>query len=276
MILELINYISNNIASHSWSDFLYESSIAIIGGLASGILVYVGVIRFIESRREIRLKKNEEDKKEFEKKYECTKEFLALQMKLILQMNALRGFDDIVKKILDCKISDGTIRGIFSSGFNPKNFEACKDIIIESVKSIPIFTDYYITPESSNLIIDIPFQIYDMNNFKEKEVLSVYFNELSSYNKNYFDILGLIRRRNYIRDQFLMEKSFSDKNQISFNIIYMTIKMAFDIDNKIQSLIKSEHASFKQAQKYISELGLTSPLQIEIDESGMPVFDKKE
>ncbi|PIZ03458.1 MAG: hypothetical protein COY58_09330 [Gammaproteobacteria bacterium CG_4_10_14_0_8_um_filter_38_16] len=281
MEFEVINYLPKPGEAHSW---VYDMGIAIVGGLiagsfsgiASGYFVYDRVVKVNENKREIRLKEEQKTKEEREKKHECTKAFLTVQTKLILQMCSLKGLLTTVENILNCDISGETIREIFSGGFDRKIFESKKYDILKP-SSIHVFTDYLITPLSSDIIIDIPFQIYDMNNFKGKENLSVYFNDLSSHNKNYFDIIELINRNNHMRDLLLLDAS---KDNLNPNILELvtcsSLNMAFSLCDKIKLLIISENKSFKKAQKYISELGLTSPLQVELDELEIPIFDKKE
>lgn len=267
---------------HSLVDFFYDLGIAILGGAVAGYLsgyfsgkyVYNKVVKINEDARDLRQKNEIEARVEDEKKTECTKAFITTQMKLMLQMSSLKGLHKTMENMLDQSLATGKIRDFFPNGFDRGVFFKIQDQIVTS-ENLNFFTDYLVTPSSfSDVVIEIPFQIYDMSKFSEKEKLSKFFGNLSNHNKNYFDIVSLINRRNHIRDVLFLNTPVMDPMVLS-SVIQASIKTAFDLEGKIKSLIDFEFRSFEEASQYILEIGLTKPIEIEKDDLGNPIFDER-
>ncbi|MCD8525475.1 MAG: hypothetical protein LRY67_07155 [Gammaproteobacteria bacterium] len=277
MIFESITYLYNTTAqSSSWVDFFRDIiSGAIGGGIGAGLLYEFYIIR------------KEMKKEECSKKAACTSALLKTQTDLMLQMQALAGLKQICNSILTAKIGSLIIGELLK---NISGIDAKIQMLQSKLPGQPYnpsdlnkIVNYIITEPLRNHNTSLPYELFqiqeitltDLSIVNEAEC-AVYFQNVSSCNKKYNEIISLIDRNNNLRDKILFQPQHSSLTiDNMLLVIASNVELAFQLEMVIKIAIQKMYSSFEKAGNYINSIGLAKPIQAAIDESGDVIFNEE-
>ena len=252
---------------HWFLSFSKDLLISAAGGYVGGALAYGWYIE----RKEVR-------KNQAAKKSACTKALLATQMVLSFQMQELNDLRKICQCILDFEFA-ATKLGDLLKNADTLTVAQMLDKMGKGGKSHDLFraTQFIIQKPSSNHIINLPHDIFDIRELKlptengSKAALTHYFQQLAACNRGYVKIISLLERHNETRDMVFNQlistpeiaamRHTVDTDKLKFlcTIVAMT-KISIDILEKSTPIVKEMEEANEQTSNFIATIGLAEAI----------------
>ncbi|MCX7125510.1 MAG: hypothetical protein NTU49_07150, partial [Gammaproteobacteria bacterium] len=208
-LFTIVNPVAHKESIHWFLDFSKELIISTVGGLVGGALAYGWYIERKETR-----------KNEYAKKSSCTKSLLKTQMVLSFQMQELHELRDVCQKIVDFEFANSKLGDLLKDA-DTKQVGKLLDKLGRGGKSHELFraTQFIIMKPSSNHVISMPHDIFDMKELKlnsavvSQSELNNYFQALSASNRGYARLISFLERRNETRDMVFNQLIATPENE---------------------------------------------------------------
>ncbi|OGT50097.1 MAG: hypothetical protein A3E82_02155 [Gammaproteobacteria bacterium RIFCSPHIGHO2_12_FULL_38_11] len=246
---------------HWFFGFTQELIISAVGGFIGGALAYGWYIE----RKEIR-------KNEAAKKSVCIKALLTTQMVLQFQIQELKELQIVCQAVLDFDFANSKLGELLKDA-DTLQVGKLVEKIGRGGKNHELFraTRFIIMKPSSNHIINIPHDIFDIKDLKLKskiisqDELNTYFQSLSACNRGYVKVISLLERRNETRDMVFDQLISTPEIAASINgnnteklkflsMIVATVKLSLDELAKINPLLAHMEAAAEKTTFFIDSI----------------------